>query len=141
ELDPMGQTALHLAVFHGHTNIVKLLVSHGAHADIPNEVKATQLELALMTNKPDIIELLLKQVNDTNLLNKTLADAQKIQHKLDALKKNPINAAKRFSDLKKDNAAIIKMLEVKLDAALLENAKKANTEHKQQRIEKQKPCT
>ena len=47
-----GDTALHLAAFHGFKTVVRFLVSQGANLDVKNERGETPLERAMRNGAP-----------------------------------------------------------------------------------------
>ena len=55
EVQSTGSTSLHGAAYYGHTEIVELLLRHGAKSDIKNQFKNTALE---ETTKPEIQNLI-----------------------------------------------------------------------------------
>ena len=61
---------LHLAVWSGHTDIVKLLLDAGAYMDIKNSCNRTPLHLATMKNHTDIVKLLIERGADMEVKDK-----------------------------------------------------------------------
>ena len=61
---------MHLAVWNGHTDIVKLLLDAGADKDIKNSCHRTPLHLATMKNHTDIVKLLIERGADMEVRDK-----------------------------------------------------------------------
>ena len=55
--------ALHLASYYGHTNIARMLISHGANANAVDSNGFHALYAAAEGGHPDVVRLLLKKVN------------------------------------------------------------------------------
>ncbi|KAH0579586.1 hypothetical protein H2248_002437 [Termitomyces sp. 'cryptogamus'] len=64
--DKHGQNTLHIAVWHGWLNIVKLLLKYNADVDARNHWGETPLHLAASLGHLDIVGLLLKHNADVN---------------------------------------------------------------------------
>jgi ankyrin repeat protein len=62
-----GDTALHLAAFHGFQSVVEFLVSQGASLDIENARGETPLERALRPRAPARLSLSLTDYSDTRM--------------------------------------------------------------------------
>lgn len=67
----VGQTALHLAVRHGRTSMVRLLLSHGANVNAQDQAGTTALISACDRGHADIVRILLQDPDcDVNLTDK-----------------------------------------------------------------------
>ncbi|KAL2814015.1 ankyrin repeat-containing domain protein [Aspergillus granulosus] len=58
--NPEGWTALHLAAFHGHPQVVRLLLSYGMCAAIPDANGQSALHIAAQRSSVEVVEVLLK---------------------------------------------------------------------------------
>ena len=67
EVQSTGSTPLHGAAYYGHTEIVELLLQHGAKNDIKNQFKNTALD---ETTKPEI-QNLIRTVQEDDILSLT----------------------------------------------------------------------
>ncbi len=69
---PDGWTALHLAAFFGHREMVKLLLDKGASIDTPSKSKASYgnspLQAAVAMGRNEIVELLLERGANVNFI-------------------------------------------------------------------------
>lgn len=61
-----GRTPLHWAIAKKHTDIVKLLLQHGANPNVRNSAGRTVLQEACYTDLPESVELLLQSGADVN---------------------------------------------------------------------------
>ncbi|VDI49724.1 Hypothetical predicted protein [Mytilus galloprovincialis] len=59
--DNCGQTALHKACLHGHTDVAKLLLDNGASIDLTDNNNETALYIACKNNKSETVEYLLSR--------------------------------------------------------------------------------
>ena len=103
-----GETALHLAIDWGHTQIVRLLVSMGASTEVTDNLDNTPLHRAVMNENDEIVSLLLKakaQVTCRNCSRQTPLDIAKqtgnvkIQDKLKNYRQQNISITYIFDNL------------------------------------------
>ena len=57
-INPAGWTALTFAANNGHADMVKFLLSRGAHANIRDKSKRTPLYYAQSVHHPEIVRIL-----------------------------------------------------------------------------------
>lgn len=67
ETDQFGQTALHIASFEGHVDIVKLLIKKMAHLSIQDKNGWTPLHSASSSGNLQICEILIREGADPNV--------------------------------------------------------------------------
>lgn len=67
-----GKTGLQTSSYHGHREIVELLLKLGSKVDIADADNDTALHYACFGNQPEIIEILIKFNSNLNSLNKNL---------------------------------------------------------------------
>ena len=58
-----GNTALHLAIYNGNTNLAKLLINKGIDIKATNNYGKTSLNLAIEYNNLVVADLLMKKLN------------------------------------------------------------------------------
>lgn len=64
--DERGDTPLHIAAYKGFLDIVKTLITHGAHIEVKNFEKLTPLFLACRTGQKNVVEYLLEKGANVN---------------------------------------------------------------------------
>lgn len=67
--DPRGETALHYAVFRGHTEVIDSLIKHGADVNAQTDSKYTPLHNAVFQKNPKATFLLLRAGADITLVD------------------------------------------------------------------------
>ncbi|KXX76224.1 Ankyrin-3 [Madurella mycetomatis] len=68
--DLHGTTAVHEAVFFGHSNCVRILLKHGADPDIPDKLSRVALHTAARKGLIDCVRILLEYTKELNPLDK-----------------------------------------------------------------------
>ena len=62
--DFRGRTPLHLASLEGHTNVVRILLAHGADVNAENKNGALPIRLARFRGHTEIVEILTKAAKE-----------------------------------------------------------------------------
>lgn len=106
--DIRGRTPLHIAASRGYTEIVSLLLAHGADPNLRDHMGNTPLHLAAAANKMSMVMLLLKAGADASCLNSEGNSSLKLaQIKLSLLQNC---ADTEISKIKEEVQSIINML-------------------------------
>ncbi len=62
-VDDSGNSLLHIAISNGNYETVELLINNGANLEIRNKDNIAPIHQSVLSNKPEILELLLAQNN------------------------------------------------------------------------------
>lgn len=128
--DPAGNTALHIAVQQGLSDIVPLLLSHGAKVNARNKEGNTPLHEAIVSSKPDIVTLLLKNGAHVDIKNlQGLTPYHLLLERLDSLNSTK-TLLEHSNDLKEKKERLTTIRDI---------LKSVNPYRLQQNIEKLKP--
>ncbi len=69
QVDKIGESNLHKAVFLGNLELIQKLLTLGADVNIQNTAKITPLILTCLTNKPEALKLLLNNNADATMID------------------------------------------------------------------------
>ena len=82
--DPRGETALHYAVFRGHTEVIDSLIKHGADVNAQTDSKYTPLHNAVFQKNPKATFLLLRAGADITIVDQNEKTALRHMREINA---------------------------------------------------------
>ncbi|KAL4223353.1 Ankyrin repeat domain-containing protein 13D [Mactra antiquata] len=83
-VDPRGRTPLHLAVTLGHLESARILLKHGADANVENKSYWSVLHEATATGDPELVQLILKHRDHQRYTKRTVGVPELLQRLKDS---------------------------------------------------------